>query len=89
MPLKPLNGNVYIIEDTESVTQSGIVLTKDIATESTGIVFAVGKNDMGVKKGSRVHFSKYVSEDSSIKGEDGKKIEHLKVCPIESLLGLL
>lgn len=85
MIIKPINDQVYLLEEKESQTASGIILSNE---KKSGFftVYAVGENEYGLKEGDRVIASRYTGEDVEIK--DDKPLQ-LKVCPLDSISAII
>lgn len=84
MKLQPLNNTVYIIEETETVTQHGIVLPGEQKKSGIGRIYAIGANDYDLQVGDKVLFSKFQHEDVDWKDDNGP-VKHLISCPFDSL----
>lgn len=80
------------MDNEEDVTDSGIILTagrSEQKTASLGTVYEVQEdNDLGLKKGDRVLFSRYSAEDVSIKISTTESIE-LKSVFIDAISAIL
>lgn len=83
--IEPLNNNVYLIEESENQSASGIVFSNEQRKGCIGVIYAIAENELGLKKGDRVIFSRYTAEDVELKDEEGKPIKNLKSCQIDSL----
>lgn len=86
--IHPINGQVYLQEETEQTSKFGIVLP-DAKVSSIGTIYAIEEdNEFQLQKGDRVIFSKYAIEDVSY-SEDGTKVPNLKSLHIDAIHAIL
>lgn len=88
MKLVPINDTAYVIEEAETVTKSGIVLATEQRKGCIGTIYAISDNEIGLKAGDRVIFSKFAVEDVELKDEKGP-IKNLKSLKIDSISAIL
>lgn len=86
----PLNNHVYLIEETESMSASGIYFANEQRKGCVGVIYAINEdNEYELKVGDRVLFSRYTAEDVELRDEDNKPIKNLKSCHLDSLSAVL
>ena len=100
-PVTPLNNNVYIQEEKqeESTTSGGIVINANsgqpisglgriLAISDATIKFLKDEQDVDIKVGSKVYFSRFSAEDV-IHIEDGVMQKGIQKLHVSSLAGIL